>query len=173
MPLMYLFGACIFFILMVYLYLVWRHQEKQNLINVMSYIILGVAFFIILHVIGLMVFPINVQEVKYPIRVLNENHEVRRGETVKLLVEMKKYVDLPSEVYPTILCEDGWYSTFQSRYSNVPMGEQKLILDGVYQIPFNAPVGVVCKTRATDVFKLNIFREVRFIHESEPFTIIE
>jgi hypothetical protein len=157
----------------IYLWLVMRHREKVKLINAASYIILGTAFFIILHIIGLMLFPVKIQEVEYPVKVLNPNHEVRRGESVVLQVTLKKYVDKPSTIYPNILCNNGYYYTYPERKSNVPMGEQTIVIANNYTIAPDAPIGSVCKTRSTDVFNLNIFRDKTFVHESEEFTIIE
>ena len=157
----------------VYIWLVMKHRERVKLINAASYAILGAAFFVILHIIGLMVFPVKVQEVRYPVSVLNTNHEVKRGESVILEVKLKKYVDSPSTLYPSVICTNGYYYTYPERKSNVPIGDQTIIIANAFPIASDAPVGSICKTRSTDVFSLNIFRDKTFVHESEEFTIIE
>lgn len=170
---MWMFGIIIFICLLVYVFLILRHREKANLINFLSYLILGVAFFIVFHIIALMVHPFKIQEIDQPIPVLNPNHEIKRGESVILKPHVKKYVDKGSMIYPSLLCDDGYYTTYPTRASNLPMGEQEVIITSAYSIPMDAPIGATCHTRATDIFTLNLFRSVSFILESEPFKIIE
>ena len=155
-----------------YLYLVLRHQEKVKLLNFASYVGLGIAFFLVIHLTALMAFPFNIQEVELPLTILNENKEVRRGEFLKLQVHIKKYIDKPSVVSPTIICENGYYYVYPNVTSNMPIGEQTFIVSNIYQIPQDAPLGE-CVVRATDSFKLNIFRENTTVQESEEFKVIE
>jgi len=155
-----------------YLYLVLRHREKAKLLNFASYVGLGIAFFLVIHLTVLMVYPTKIQEVELPLTILNENKEVRRGEFLKLQIHIKKYIDNPSVVSPTILCENGYYYVYPNVTSNMPMGEQIFIVSNIYQIPIDAPIGV-CVVRATDSFKLNIFRENTTVQESEQFKVVE
>ena len=138
-----------------------------------SWIALGVAFFVVFHILALMLLPIKVQDVETPIKVLNPNHQVRRGEFLVLQLHLKKYVDHGSTVYPAILCDDGTYITYPERKSNVPEGEGTYIISNVYLIPMYIHPNTICTTRATDDFKLNILRDKQYIYESEPFTVIE
>jgi hypothetical protein len=156
----------------LYLYLVFRHLEKVKLINLASYIGLGITFFLVLHITILMVYPIKIQEVELPLVILNDNKEVGRGEFLKLQVHIKKFIDKESIVHPSIICENGYYYVYPSITSNLPMGEQTFTVANIYQIPLNAPINE-CKVRATDHFQLNIFRGISYVQESEEFRIIE
>jgi hypothetical protein len=155
-----------------YLYLIIRHQEKAKLINYASYVGLGIAFFMVIHLTALMVYPTKVQEVELPLVILNDNKEVRRGEFLKLQVHIKKYVDKESTIHPSIICENGYYYVYPSITSNMPIGEQTFTVANIYQIPLDAPTGE-CIVRATDHFQLNIFRGISYVQESEEFTINE
>lgn len=126
----------------------------------------------VIHITSLMIFPTKIQEVEQPTRVLNPNKEVRRGEPLIIQFHIKKYINYGSTVYPSIVCDDGTYFTFPERKSNVPPGEGTYTLSNAYIIPANAPL-TYCRTRATDVFKLNILREKTYILESEKFKVIE
>lgn len=164
---LFIIGFAIF-----YLYLVLRHREKVKLLNLASYVGLGIAFFLVIHIIILMIFPFKIQVVELPLTILNENKEVRRGEYLKLQVHIKKYIDKPSVISPSILCENGYYYIYPNLTSNMPMGEETFIVSNIYQIPQDAPLGE-CVVRATDSFKLNIFRENTTVQESEEFKVVE
>jgi hypothetical protein len=168
-------GLFIFLIILfstIYIWLALRHHDKVNLLSISSWVALGIAFFMVIHITGLMLYPVKIQEVDQPVKVLNPNHQVKRGEFVILQVNLKKYIDKGSTLFPAILCQDGTYLNFPERKSNLPEGEGVYILSSQYQIPLDAPLSI-CHTTATDVFKLNLFREKSFIHQSEDFQIIE
>jgi hypothetical protein len=156
----------------LYLYLVLRHQEKVKLLNFASYVGLGIAFFMVLHLIILMVYPIKIQEVEVPLTVTNPNKEVKRGDYLTLQIHIKKYVDEPSIVSPTIICDSGFYYVYQNITSNLPIGEQTFTVPNVFLIPENIPLDT-CRVRNTDTFKLNLFRSVSSVQESEDFKVIE
>jgi hypothetical protein len=171
------FWMGLFVLLMVvfaglYIWIALRHRDRVSLLSLASWIALGIAFFMVFHVITLMVYPAKIQEVDHPIKILNPNHQVKRGEYLILQIHVKKYIDKGSTIYPSILCQDGTYITYPSRESNVPIGEGTYTLSNAFQIPADAPF-TTCHTRSTDVFKINIFREKSFIHQSEDFQIIE
>jgi len=155
-----------------YLYLILRKREKANLINFASYVGLGIAFFMVIHLIVLMIYPFKIQDTELPLKMVNANQEVRRGEFLKLQVHIKKYVDKESTVSPSIICENGYYYLYPSVTSNMPMGEQTFTVANIYQIPLDAPLDE-CRVRATDRFQLNIFRGISYVQESEEFRIIE
>jgi hypothetical protein len=155
-----------------FLYLIIRHRERANLINYASYVGLGIAFFMVIHLTILMVYPFKVQDTELPLMVSNENKEVSRGEFLKLQIHIKKYVDKESTVSPSIICENGYYYLYPSVTSNMPMGEQTFTVANIYQIPLDAPLDE-CRVRATDRFQLNIFRGISYVQESEEFRIIE
>ena len=167
-----LFAVSVMAFSIFYLYLIIRKGQSATLINYASYVGLGIAFFMVIHLIVLMIYPFKIQETKLPLTVANDNREVRRGEFLKLQVHIKKYVDSASRISPTIICENGYYFVYPSVTSNMPMGEQTFTVANIYQIPIDAPIGE-CIVRATDHFKLNLFRSVNFVQESEEFRIIE
>lgn len=167
---LFLFSVCLF--AGVYIYIAIRKRDRVDLLNVASWVALGIAFFLIIHIIGLMIYPFKIQEVDQPVKVLNENHQVKRGESPILQAHIKKYVSIGSTIYPAILCDDGTYITYPERASNVPEGEGTYTLPNLYPVPLDTPL-TTCHTIATDVFQLNIFRSKTFIHHSEGFQIIE
>jgi len=155
-----------------FLYLIIRHRERANLINYASYVGLGIAFFMVIHLTILMVYPFKVQDTELPLMVSNENKEVSRGEFLKLQIHIKKYVDLSSTISPSIICENGFYYVFPNVTSNMPIGEQTFTVSNIFKIPLEAPLSE-CKVRATDRFRLNLFRSITTVQESEEFRIIE
>jgi hypothetical protein len=168
-----IFVASLILFLGVYFWMAIRHRDRVNLLSVASWVALGVAFFIIIHIIGLMIFPTKIQEVDQPIKIMNQNHEVKRGESLILKIHIKKYESVPSTVYPSILCDSGEYFLFPSRASNVPVGEFDFIVNDAYPIPYDVPIGATCHTRSTDVFQINVLRKKTYVYESEPFKIIQ
>jgi hypothetical protein len=167
-----LFIVSIFTFLVVYIYVSIRHREKIKLLNLMAWVGIGIAFFMVIHITTLMIFPTKIQEVSLPIKILNENKEAKRGEPLIIQFHIKKYVNYGSTIYPSIICDDGSYFTFPVRQSNVPPGEGTYTVSNAYYIPENAPF-TYCHTRATDVFELNILRKKTYILESEKFKVIE
>lgn len=166
-----IFLVSIIFFLGIYFFTIFRHRDGVNLLSLLSWVIIGIAFFIIIHIVGLMIFPIKIQETDEPIKIMNQNHQVKRGEFLILKIHIKKYEPYPSMIYPSIICDDGSYLVLPWRYSNVPVGEYDFIVSDVYRIPLETPLGI-CKTRSTDVFRINLLREKTFVHESESFEII-
>jgi|WetSurSiteA1Bulk_404760.scaffolds.fasta_scaffold12101_3 hypothetical protein len=155
-----------------YLFLIMRKKKRADLINFASYIGLGIAFFVVLHVIILMVYPFKIQDVEEPLKVVNPNNEVKRGEFLQLQIHINKYVDLPSVVSPSIICENGYYYIYPDLTSNLPIGEQTFTVANIFKIPMEAPLSE-CRVRVTDRFQLNIFRSNTTANESDEFRIIE
>lgn len=166
------FTVSILLFLVVYLWAVFRHKEKVKFLEAASWIALGIAFFMVLHIIGLMIFPIKIQEIDLPMKILNPNYQVRRGEPLTLQYHIVKYVQLPSTVYPAFLCDGGYYATFPERVSNVPVGEGTYTVKTNYVIPADAPSDT-CHISSTDVFQINVLRKKTYFLTSEDFTIID
>jgi hypothetical protein len=168
-----LFIISVVLFIIIYIYLVMRHGEKVQVLQIASWIALGIAFFMIMHVIFLMVYPTKIQEVDQPMKILNPNYEVRRGEPLTIQYHIRKYAALPSTLYPAILCTNGVYMTFPSRVSNVPVGEGTFIVNTPYVIPDWVPLNSNCKISTTDIFTVNVLRQKIYKLESENFTIIK
>jgi hypothetical protein len=167
-----LFIILVILFIIIYIYLVMRHHEKVEILQLASWVALGIAFFMIMHIIILMIYPTKIQEIDQPMKILNPNHEVRRGEPLTIQYHIKKYVALPSTVYPAILCNNGSYMVFPERVSNVPVGEGTFTVTTGYVIPDWAPSDT-CHVSSTDVFAVNVFRKKIYKLESENFNIID
>ena len=146
--------------------------DKNRYINLFFTIGLLFSFLFVFHILSKLIFPLKVQEVELPLKILNENRQVEIGDYLIIEINTIKYVNQPSVVQATILCEDGSFYNYSPITSNAPKGEQKLVVKNAIRIPNEAHPAQNCQLFVIDTFRLNSLRTFEQHQYSEFFDII-
>lgn len=110
--------------------------------------------------------------VEQPIKILNENKQIARGEPIIMELHIVKSNNYGFSSSSTILCDDGRLFTLASRGVNLPNGEYTIVSRS-YAVPITASVGTTCKFKFTNNYKVNPIRSKPIVWESEDFKIIK
>lgn len=119
-----------------------------------------------------LIYPYQVSDVKEPIKILNENRQIRVGEPI----EMELIVNKPTNIKPVgsvfITCDDGNLVTMNSAVTNLPVGEYTVI-NNRYLLPPKVMVGAKCQFNFSNVYQVNPIREITREWNSEYFEVIK
>ena len=126
--------------------------------------------------VGLMlfwtVFPYQVSDVQEPIKILNENKQIKIGEPI----EMELIVNKPTDIKPIgsvyITCDDGNLVTMNSSVTNLPVGKYTVI-NNRYLLPPKVMVGAKCQFNFRNVYQVNPIRDITREWNSESFEVIK
>jgi len=124
-------------------------------------------------IIAWLLLPYEVTQIKEPIRILNQNKEVRIGEPI--IQELK--IDKPNDIAPAnltrlLICENGNLVTLAPLPNalNLPIGEYTLINDR-YILPPKVTVGDTCVFIWRQTYEVNPIREIPVEWRSETFKV--
>ena len=150
-------------------------MRKANLIYKLKKSILPISviiwFIITLYVLIMVFFPFNIVQVEDPIKILNENHNVRRGENLILQITYNKKFDIPTKNVRTLQCKDGSIVTLTPSESNLPKGEHTVIGSN-FPVPDRTPL-TQCKLILTVTYTVSPIRNITISHGTEYFNVIE
>ena len=126
--------------------------------------------------VGLMLFwtvsPYQVSDVQEPIKILNENKQIKIGEPI----EMELIVNKPTDIKPVgsvyITCDDGNLVTMNSSVTNLPVGKYTVI-NNRYLLPPKVMVGAKCQFNFRNVYQVNPIRDITREWNSEYFEVIK
>jgi hypothetical protein len=128
-----------------------------------------------LFLIGLVAFwqlyPYRLPYVQQPIEILNENNEIKVGETIKMKINLVKERNVEVIVRPNVTCSDGVITPLISKSDTLPVGAH-IRLSNDYQMP-PAPVGAECKFNFEVVYQVNPIRAEPITWSSEEFKVVK
>lgn len=117
------------------------------------------------------IYPYKVSEVKVPIKILNDNKQIRIGETIEMEIQVNKPSELKPEGSVYITCNDGNLVTMNSMTTNLPVGEYTVV-NRLYKLPPKVAVGSKCKFNFRNVYQVNPIRDITREWASEDFEVI-
>jgi len=126
-------------------------------------------------IIAWLVLPYQVTTIQEPIRILNENKEVRIGEPIMQELKIDKPNDtLPENPTRVLLCDDGNLVTLASLPTalNLPVGKYTLENDR-YILPPKVAPGSKCEFVWRQSYRVNPIRVIPVEWRSEPFKVKE
>lgn len=117
------------------------------------------------------VFPYQVSDVEVPIKILNENKQIRIGEPIEMELIVSKPNDLKPEGNVFITCNDGNLVIMNSSVTNLPKGDYKVV-NNRYTLPPKVAVGTKCAFNFRNVYQVNPIRDITKDWYSEEFEVI-
>jgi len=116
--------------------------------------------------------PVNLTNVKEPIPVLNENHMVAIGDTLKMELIISKPEDIaPNDAARYLECESGNLVTLTATAINLPVGTYTITSNDVV-IPVKVTPDDVCVYVMQVTYNINPLKQVTNRFTSEKFIII-
>ena len=148
--------------------------KKQSKMKTLYNWMVGVSFVIvvifIVYCLFVYIFPPNVVDTKTEFMpVLNQNKEVKKGGTAKILLEYCKFLPIETRIVTKV--EDGVRWELPDRTSNFATGCGSVEID--IAIPKEIPVGEKVRIFRELYFKVSPFTEVKEIQKSEFFIIVD
>ena len=136
----------------------------------LSVVIIAVAAIILLYVAYLALYPFKTVDLVQPIKVLNENREVAKGDDLRLEIDYVKHGSYPATSDKNILCADGNLVTLSSSETNLPAGKQKFMV--MVTVPAKTSFGP-CYLEYVNVYHINPLRDIAKTWRTEIFTVVE
>lgn len=116
--------------------------------------------------------PVWLPDIKQPIPVLNENHEISPGEPIVLELVVDKPVETDvSNSTRWIACESGNLITLTSNPTDLPAGKYTIIADSVI-LPDKFATADTCRFFYRVDFRINPIRDESREYVSEWFTVV-
>lgn len=136
---------------------------------------LAIAFISIVSILIIvwLILPYPVTTIQQPIRILNENKEVRIGEEIIQELKINKPNDsVPENPTRVLLCSDGNLVTLAALPSilNLPVGKYTLVNDR-YILPPKVAVGSDCVFVWRQSYRVNPIRLIPVEWRSESFKV--
>lgn len=119
-----------------------------------------------------LIYPYKVSEVKVPIKILNDNKQIRIGETIEMEIQVNKPSELKPDGSVYITCNDGNLVTMNSMTTNLPVGEYTVV-NRLYKLPPKVAVGSKCQFNFRNVYQVNPIRDITRKWASEDFEVIK
>lgn len=118
------------------------------------------------------IYPYKVSEVKVPIKILNENKQIRIGETIEMEIQVSKPSDLRPDGSVYITCNDGNLVPMNSITTNLPIGEYAVV-NRLYKLPPKVAIGSKCQFNFRNSYQVNPIRDITKEWYSESFEVIK
>ena len=118
-------------------------------------------------------YPYHIIDYDLPSKVLNENHEVVRGELLHFRVEYEKYIPVNGNGATTLHCADGKLVTVlppRGAGALFPLGEHSIDFDMI--VPEKTSLGI-CHLESMIFYEVNPIREVPVHIYTENFEVIQ
>jgi len=116
-------------------------------------------------------WPYQLPYVQQPIEILNENKEIRIGQTIKMKLYVSKPKYIVSESYPTITCTDGNLVTLSPASLTLPAGEY-IFESNTYVLPPKVATGSTCQFNFNNNYQMNPIRNEPVTWSSEQFKVL-
>lgn len=116
-------------------------------------------------------YPYQVSNVKVPIKILNDNKQIKVGETIEMEIQVNKPSELKPEGSVYITCNDGNLVTMNSMTTNLPVGEYTVV-NRLYKLPPKVAVGSKCQFNFRNAYQVNPIRDITKEWSTEDFEVI-
>ena len=146
-------------------------KEHNTFLGTIAWVAIAFVSIVSLYAIGLAVLPVKTADIVEPIKVLNENNIVQKGEKLKLELTFTKYTDVTPDVSRNLICDDGTVYFVQSSIVGVarPIGTYTAI--SLIDLPLEAPIDTPCKLEFNNKYEVNFIRTINKVWATEKFII--
>ncbi len=148
-------------------------MKSQKFMYIGSIVTISLAIGLLLLILFWAFYPYNIIDFKLPAKVLNENHEVVRGEDLHFRMEYEKYLAVNGHGTTTLHCADGNLVTVlppRSAGALFPLGEHSIDFDMI--VPEKTSLGT-CRLESIIQYVVNPIRNIPIHIYTEDFEVIE
>lgn len=143
----------------------------KRILHYLAWVAIVGNIFLILLTAFWQFYPYPLPYVQQPIEILNENHEIRIGEPIKMKLYVSKPEHLISKSNPNITCNDGNLVTLAPASKTLPEGEYIFEVES-YILPPKVSVGSECQFNFVNTYQLNPIRTETIIWSSQQFKVL-
>lgn len=147
-------------------------SQKNNTLSLGVLRLVAVSWFVFLGlVMSQFLFPTNSVNVKQPVIILNENHTIYPGESIKFELEVDKKKHYPATVRKIVYCDNGWaYNEYDVIPESLDIGQYSIKSDYTV-IPLESPESTCHLTISVDLEIGPFGRRESKIFKTEDFYI--
>lgn len=144
--------------------------------HLLTFVTFSLASVLIILILFWSLFPYKTSDVVEPIKILNENHQIKLGERIKMELHITKYNLYPVDAANSLICSNGRIyviaSIMPKGASILPKGTYIRVQDA-YSLPNDAEIGTTCHFTFQNSYKVNPIRSIVKSWRSEDFEVIK
>lgn len=146
-------------------------KQHNPILGMLAWVSISFVIGASLYALGLALLPVKTADIKQPIKVLNENKIVQKGEKLELELVISKYTNVTPEVSRNLLCDDGTVYFVPSAIQGTarPVGTYTAIAN--IDLPLEAPTDIPCKLEYNNEYRVNFVRTINRVWSTEKFII--